>query len=149
MIPFSAPVDDILFSLQQVAGVERLASWESDIARDVLAHFSQLAEGAIAPLNATGDAQGARLENGRVRMPDGFAAGYAQLAEGGWQGLTAPEAFGGMDLPSAVAAGVSEVFSGANHSMQMVCNLVPKRQVCPRCSHLGLKLVRCSAASPV
>ncbi|MDP5360257.1 MAG: acyl-CoA dehydrogenase family protein, partial [Paracoccaceae bacterium] len=79
----------------------------------------------IAPLNAVGDRQHAQLVNGRVRMPDGFVAAYAQLAEDGWQGLTAPEAFGGMGASPLIAAGVSEVFSGANHALQMVCNLVP------------------------
>ena len=58
-------------------------------------------------------------------MPDGFAETFEQLAEMGWQGLTAPERFGGMEQGPLVAAMVSEVFSGANHSMQMVCNLVP------------------------
>jgi len=84
-----------------------------------------LPPGVIAPLNAVGDRQGAQLENGRVRMPDGFAAAYADLAAGGWQGLTLPEAHGGMAASPLIAAGVSEIFSGANHAMQMVCNLVP------------------------
>ncbi|MDJ0639007.1 MAG: acyl-CoA dehydrogenase family protein [Paracoccaceae bacterium] len=125
MTPFTAPKDDILFSLRHVAGARRLADWDDDMAADVLGHFAQLAEGAMAPLNAPGDAKGARLENGRVRMPDGFGAAYSQLAEGGWQGLAAPELFGGMGLSPVIGAGVSEIFSGANHAMQMVCNLVP------------------------
>ena len=125
MIPFSAPTEDILFSLEQVAGAGALDTWDPEMARDVLGHFAQFAEGVIAPLNAVGDAQGARLENGCVRMPDGFGAAYAELAAGGWQGLTAPETHGGMGLSPVVGAGVSEIFSGANHAMQMVCNLVP------------------------
>jgi alkylation response protein AidB-like acyl-CoA dehydrogenase len=125
MIPFQAPTDDILFSLHHVAGSDALADWDRDTAADILGHFSAFAEGVIAPLNATGDAQGARLENGRVRMPEGFREAYRQLAEDGWQGLTAPEAHGGMELDPLLAAAVSEVFSGANHSLQMVCNLVP------------------------
>ena len=125
MIPFSAPTDDILFSLEHVAGAGVLGGWDPQMARDVLGHFGQFAEGVIAPLNQVGDAQGAQLENGRVRMPDGFAAAYAELSAGGWQGLTAPEAHGGMGLSPVIGAGVSEIFSGANHAMQMVCNLVP------------------------
>lgn len=125
MIPFSALTDDILFSLTHVARADRLDDWDGEMARDVLCHFAGLAEGVIAPLNSSGDTQGARLENGRVRMPDGFGDAYQQLTDGGWQGLTAPKEFGGMGLSNVVAAGVSEVFSGANHSMQMVCNLVP------------------------
>lgn len=125
MIPFAAPTDDILFSLRHVAGADQVADWEGEIAADVIGHFAHLAEGVIAPLNQSGDTQGARLENGRVRMPDGFHEAYAALAEAGWQGLSAPERYGGMELSPLIGAGVWEIFSGANHSMQMVCNLVP------------------------
>jgi alkylation response protein AidB-like acyl-CoA dehydrogenase len=125
MTAFVAPVEDILFSLRHVAEADRVADWDDSLAADILGHFAQFAEGVLAPLNAVGDAQGARLVNGRVRMPDGFAEAYVQLADGGWQGLRAPERFGGMEVSALVAAGVSEVFSGANHALQMVCGLVP------------------------
>ena len=125
MTHFAAPTDDILFSLVHVADAARVPGWDADLAGEVLVHFGRFAEEVIAPLNAKGDVQGARLENGRVRMPDGFREAYAQLAADGWQGLTAPEAFGGMGASPLLSAGVSEVFSGANHSMQMVCGLVP------------------------
>ncbi|WP_420380745.1 acyl-CoA dehydrogenase family protein [Marivita sp.] len=125
MTDFAAPTDDILFSLRHVAGATAVAEWDDSLSEDILAHFAQFAEGVLAPLNVIGDAQGARLVEGRVLMPDGFVDAYAQLAEAGWQGLQAPERFGGMAQSPLVAAGVSEVFSGANHAMQMVCGLVP------------------------
>ena len=125
MTQFRAPTDDILFSLVHLADAATVADWDTETAAEILGHFGQFAEGVIAPLNAVGDVQGARLENGRVRMPDGFHDAYTQLADGGWQGLGAPEDLGGMDLSPLIAAGVSEIFSGANHAMQMVCNLVP------------------------
>lgn len=125
MTPFQAPVDDILFSLRDVAGAKDLDGWDDELASDILTAFSSFAEGVIAPLDESGDAQGCRLEHGKVRMPSGFDDAFGQLAEMGWQGLTAPEQFGGMAQGPLVAAMVSEVFSGANHSMQMVCNLVP------------------------
>jgi len=125
MIPYAAPTEDILFSMRTVAGAAELPGWDDDLARDVLLAFATFAEAEIAPINASGDRTGAVLENGRVRMPMGFAQVYAQLAAMGWQGLTAPEAFGGMGQGPLMAAMVSEVFSGANHALQMVCNLVP------------------------
>ncbi|SFR13169.1 acyl-CoA dehydrogenase family protein [Poseidonocella sedimentorum] len=125
MVAYSAPVDDILFSLREVAGAAELPDWDDDLASDILTAFAAFAEGAIAPLDAPGDAEGCHLENGRVRMPAGFAEAFAQLSEMGWQGLTAPERFGGMAQGPLMAAMVSEVFSGANHAMQMICNLVP------------------------
>ncbi len=125
MLPFAAPVDDILFSLNHVAGAADLPDWDAELAAEILGHFAAFAEGKIAPLDELGDRQGCTLTNGKVRMPDGFATAFAALAEGGWQGLTAPEERGGMGQGHLVAAAVSEVFSGANHAMQMVCNLVP------------------------
>ncbi|MEE3071504.1 MAG: acyl-CoA dehydrogenase family protein, partial [Pseudomonadota bacterium] len=125
MVPFKAPVDDILFSLRHVADAARLPAYDDELTEGIVSHFASFAEGVIAPLDESGDAQGCRLDNGRVRMPDGFGDAFAQLVEGGWQGLTAPEEFGGMAADHVTAACVSEIFSGANHSLQMVCNLVP------------------------
>jgi len=125
MTPFVAPVDDILFSLRHVARAGDSPDWDDELASDILQAFAAFAEGVIAPLDEIGDRQGCRMENGRVRMPDGFADAFRQLAEMGWQGLTAPESHGGMGQGALTAAMVSEVFSGANHALQMVCNLVP------------------------
>ncbi|MCU0908252.1 MAG: acyl-CoA dehydrogenase family protein [Rhodobacteraceae bacterium] len=125
MIPFAAPVDDILASLDTFAGGDRLPGWDRDMTGAVLDSFAALAEGVIAPLDAVGDAQGCRLDGGRVILPDGFRAAYARLAADGWLGLTAPEAHGGSNMDALTAAAVSEVFSGACHALQMVCGLVP------------------------
>lgn len=125
MTSFHAPVDDIRFSLRHVARADRLPDWDDGLASEILGHFADFAEGRIAPLNAPGDRQGCRLENGRVRMPDGFGKVYAELAGQGWQGLSAPVEFGGQGLDNAILAGVSEIFSGANHSLQMITSLVP------------------------
>ena len=125
MSTFKAPVDDILFSLRHVANASQSAEWDDATAADILGHFSELAENVIAPINAVGDKEGAQLVNGKVRMPTGFGTAYKQLIEDGWQGLSAPEQYGGVGVSPLIAAGVSEIFSGANHALQMVCNLVP------------------------
>lgn len=125
MTPFKAPIDDILFSLNSIANAADLPDWDGVLCAEILQHFASFAENEIAPLDEAGDLQGCVLDNGQVRMPDGFSEAFAKLSDAGWQGLTAPEEFGGMGQNSVVAAAVSEVFSGANHSLQMVCNLVP------------------------
>ncbi|NDV98559.1 acyl-CoA dehydrogenase family protein [Salipiger sp. PrR002] len=123
MIPFQAPTDEIFDSLRRFAG--DAPGWDAELSQEITRHFAAFAEGVLAPLNEPGDRQGCALENGRVRMPEGFGAAYAELAESGWQGLTAPEEFGGQALDHLTAAAVSEIFSGANHSLQMVTGLVP------------------------
>lgn len=121
MIPFRAPVDDIFFSLRAFAG--DVPCWDAELAHEIVQHFAGFAEGVLAPLNAPGDRQGCRLEGGRVVMPQGFAAAYAELAGAGWQGLTAPEAHGGQAMDHLTAAAISEIFTAANPSLQMVTSL--------------------------
>ncbi len=125
MKPFEAPLGDILFSLDHVAQASDLPDWDADLAGEIGAHFAAFAQGEIAPLDEPGDMQGCRLENGRVLMPDGFDTAYAAYSEQGWPSLTAPEEFGGQGLGALMLAITSEVFSGANHSLQMVTGLVP------------------------
>ena len=125
MKPFVAPVEDILFCLEHVAGATDLADWDGDLVRELGGHFATFAEQEIAPLDAPGDRQGCRLENGRVRMPGGFARVYQDYAAMGWPGLTVPESHGGQGLGPVMLAVTSEIFSGACHSVQMVTGLVP------------------------
>lgn len=124
MKSFSAPLDDIFFSLEVLRG-DMLPDWDEALAREIAAHFASFAEAVIAPLNSSGDVEGCRFENGRVYMPSGFRDAYRQLADDGWQGLTAPEEFGGQGLSPLELAVTSEIFSGANHALQMITGLVP------------------------
>jgi alkylation response protein AidB-like acyl-CoA dehydrogenase len=125
MKPFTSPLEDILFSLCHVADVGDLTDWDPELAAEIGAHFAAFAEEQLAPLNEQGDRKGCRLEEGRIHMPEGFPQAYRAYAEQGWPGLTAPDAFGGQGLDATVLAITSEIFSGANHSLQMVTGLVP------------------------
>lgn len=125
MTPFRAPLDDILFSLTHVARAGEVPGFDAEVVAEIGGHFAAFAEGEIAPLDEAGDRQGCRLDNGRVRMPDGFAAAYRAYAEQGWPGLTVPEAYGGQGMGALVTAVVTELFAGANHALQMVTGLVP------------------------
>ncbi|RPE67023.1 hypothetical protein EDD53_1427 [Pacificibacter maritimus] len=125
MAAFSSPSADILWSLTHVANAARVEHFDAEMTGEILEHFASFAQGVLAPIDEQGDAQGCRMEAGRVLMPDGYKAAFDQLIEGGWQGLTAPDNFGGMDMNHLTQAAVSEVFSGANHALQMICNLVP------------------------
>ena len=125
MTPFVAPLDDILFSLHHVARAPLVEAWDHDFAAEIGKHFAAFAEGEIAPIDEIGDQEGCRLENGRVRLPSGCKEMYVAYCEQGWPGLTAPEDFGGQGQDALILAITSEIFSGANHSMQMVTGLVP------------------------
>lgn len=126
MIPFQAPVEDILFSLEKVGGAERLPGWDSDLAQEILRQFGRLAEGEIAPVDEIADREGCRLDEARrVRMPEAMKRAYAAYAEQGWPGLGLPEAAGGQGAPGPLLGATTEIFAGACHALQMVVGLVP------------------------
>ena len=118
-------LDDILFCMTPVGRAEMLDGFARDEAAALLDHYLQFVEAEIAPLNSVGDEQGARLDNGRVILPDGFGPAYQQFAEQGWMALGLPEAHGGQPMPTPLLAGFSEILSGANQSFQMIVGLVP------------------------
>lgn len=123
MIPFSAPLDDILFSLDHVAGAAVDCGYDRDLHAEIARHFAAFAEAELAPLNAAGDAQGARLDGGRVRMPDGFREAYRRYCDQGWPGLVVPEDRGGQGLGAFALAITSEILAGANHAFEMTVGL--------------------------
>ncbi|RWR29155.1 acyl-CoA dehydrogenase [Sinirhodobacter populi] len=124
MTPFEAPVEDILFSLDHVAGAGALPDWDTDLMREIVTQFARFAQGAVAPADEAGDREGCRLLNGRVQMPRGFVAAYRSYAEQGWPALTLPEDAGGQGLSGPVEGALTEILAGASHSFQMVVGLV-------------------------
>ena len=85
----------------------------------VLDEALKVARGSVAACNEEGDRVGARFENGKVQLPEGFAEAYRDLASGGWISPTMKPAFGGMGLPECVGTGISEFIMGANTSLSL------------------------------
>lgn len=100
-----------LDSVSALPGYEEATAETFDL---VLAESARFTTAVLAPLNAPGDRQGAHLEQGEVRTPTGFKEAYAQFLAGGWNGLTAPQAYGGQGLPTLLAAPVEEMWHAAN-----------------------------------
>jgi acyl-CoA dehydrogenase len=96
MTSYQPPLDEIRFTLNHLAGLEGLArlpgleAASPDVVDHILAEAGRFAANELAPLNAPGDRQRARLENGAVVTPDGFKQAYAKFVAGGWHGLQFP-----------------------------------------------------------
>lgn len=123
MTDYRAPLADIELSLAVLAGMDEIQRLPGHgeatpaLIAQVLAESGRLTADIWAPLNAVGDEEGSRLENGRVITPPGFAEAYRALAEGGWVGLTADPAYGGQGLPRAVGAAIQEMWHSANMAL--------------------------------
>jgi alkylation response protein AidB-like acyl-CoA dehydrogenase len=123
MNKYQAPLRDIQFALFDVVEADKLYAQlpgaevaTRELVEAVLQEGARFTEEVLAPLNASGDAEGCHFDkaSGAVRAPAGFKAAYEQFVAGGWTGLTAPEAYGGQHLPESVGAAVKEMIDAAN-----------------------------------
>ncbi len=120
MLSYIAPLSEILFTLRHVARLETLLSdglfptLDQALTQDLLAQAGNLAEAVIAPLNQPADRAGIRFANGRVGTAPGFAAAYQLWAAGGWNGIAAPEIWGGAGLPVLLNIATSEIHTAAS-----------------------------------
>jgi hypothetical protein len=123
MTIYKAPLDDLRFVLHDLLGAEAtLTSLEGgeghtrDLLDAVLEEAARFNEQVLAPLNASGDEEGCHFDKATatVTTPKGFKEAYRTYVEGGWAGLTMPEAMGGQALPEVVGVAMKEMLDSAN-----------------------------------
>lgn len=130
-MPYTPATQDQLLAIKVNAGIdelarsEKFAAAEPDMVEAIVEGVGQFAAGEFAPLNRIGDLEGAKLENGVVRLPAGFAEAYAHYVEQGWNAIASPARFGGQGLPFTLACNVLENLGTAN----MAFNLLPMLSV--------------------
>ena len=126
---YTAPVDDIAFTLKHVADMGEamdagsLGDLSEDIVDAILHEAGRFATDQVAPLAEIGDKQGSKLIDGEVRTPDGWRDLYRRWAEGGWNGLTAPEEFGGQALPHMLNVAALEMWNSGSMAFALAPTL--------------------------
>src|SRR5262245_3734076 len=117
---YKAPVEEIAFTLNHVAGMGQaiedglLGDLSGDVVDAILNEAGRFAGDEMEPVAEIGDRQGARLVDGRVVLPDGWEKLYRDWIAGGWNGLTAPEEFGGQGLPHMLNIATLEMWNSAS-----------------------------------
>ncbi|HBO3117014.1 TPA: acyl-CoA dehydrogenase C-terminal domain-containing protein [Pseudomonas aeruginosa] len=119
---YTAPLRDMRFLLHDV--FDAPATWlrlpeladrvDAELADSILEEGAKITRQLLAPLNRTGDEEGALWNEGRVTTPAGFREAYKAYAEGGWNGLTGNPEFGGMGLPKMLSVQFEEMLYAAN-----------------------------------
>lgn len=126
MSAYEPPLAEIGFLLNRVTGLEEVlacppyAHLDAEVVVAVLEQAGRFTATVLGPLNASGDAEGSRLVDGRVVTPAGFRQAYQAFADGGWIGLDLPESHGGQQMPRAVQIAVAEMVNGACVSFGML-----------------------------
>ena len=125
MSDYKAPIRDMLFVLNELAGLAEIAKlpgceeMSNELVQQILEECGRFSSEVLAPLNHSGDREGTVLKDGRAVTPQGFKEAYRQFVEGGWNALQAPVEWGGQGLPKLVAAPVMEMWKAANLSFSL------------------------------
>jgi alkylation response protein AidB-like acyl-CoA dehydrogenase len=134
MTDYRAPLADMKFCLEEFADLPGLMTLrefrelDADVVDSILNEGAKFAGERLSPLNAIGDRQGNRLENGIVRTPEGFREAYRHFVDGGWNGIVAAPRHGGQGLPWSLAASLQEMWSSANLAFSL-CPLLTQAAV--------------------
>ena len=126
MPAYKAPVRDIRFLMNEVfdyaSHYKTLSNGENadaDTINMIIDGAADFCENVLSPLNQSGDEEGCHFKDGEVTTPKGFKEAYNQFVQGGWQGLSYPEEFGGQGLPMSLNLVKSEMMGTANWSFTM------------------------------
>jgi 3-(methylthio)propanoyl-CoA dehydrogenase len=123
---FAPPTAEQVFALRVCAGVDALAGHQRfaaatpDVVEAIAEGVGTFATGEFAPLDRIGDRQGAKLVDGKVVHPAGFAEAYHAYVEQGWNAISGPAEFGGQGLPFALSCCVMETLGAANLAFSLL-----------------------------
>jgi acyl-CoA dehydrogenase len=127
------PTDDYRFLFGEAFGLDLVArgtagAFSAEDATEIIAGAGEFAASVLAPLETSGDREGARLEDGQVHLPAGFAEAYQAFVEAGWVTAEAPESAGGDGLPGSIRAGLGEIWNASNAAFAL-CWLLTAGQI--------------------
>jgi alkylation response protein AidB-like acyl-CoA dehydrogenase len=122
MQTYTPPLRDMRFVLHELhdssalAKLPGLEEMTPDLLNTILEEAGKFISATLLPLNASGDAEGCRYEDGVVRTPKGFKEAYKGFIDGGWGALSSDPEYGGQGLPQSAAKLVEEMICGCNLS---------------------------------
>ncbi len=119
MSTYRAPLRDMQFVLNELAGIDELAKLpgyeeSADVVDAILEEAGTFATEVLDPINHSGDKEGCTWRDGVVTTPKGFKEAYAQFAKAGWIGLPVDPEYGGQGLPQLILGPTLEMWNGAN-----------------------------------
>ncbi|WP_296402796.1 acyl-CoA dehydrogenase C-terminal domain-containing protein [Psychrobacter sp.] len=130
MLSYKAPLRDMKFLLNDVfdfqthyKDLSNGANADPETVDMILQGIADFSENVIGPLYQAADAEGCHFNDGVVTTPKGFKEAYDLFVEGGWQGISYPEEFGGMNLPMSINLIKSEMIGTANWPWTMYAGL--------------------------
>ena len=128
---YRAPVTELRFVLEYVLDAGQLArlpgnaDFSLETAEAILTEAGRFGAEVLAPINQSGDREGATWSPQGVRVPAGFREAYQKYVEGGWPQLGVAAAHGGQGAPQVLASAVEEIWCSSNVAL-MLCPLLSR-----------------------
>jgi alkylation response protein AidB-like acyl-CoA dehydrogenase len=122
---YTAPVNDMLFVMKELAGLDDIAALpgyedaNADTARSVLDESAKFCGEVLAPLNVEGDRNPSTWRDGNVTTTPGFGDAFRLFTAGGWQSLQHPPEYEGQGLPKLIATPCLEMLNASNLSFAL------------------------------
>ena len=135
MTTYRAPLDEIRFTLRQVADLDALAALEGyehtdpDLVDGLLDEAARFFEQVVAPTNREGDTVGSRRNaDGSVTAAPGLAKAYRQNVAAGWNAVGFPSEYGGGGFPWLLGIAVQEMLTSANMGYSL-CSILTQAAI--------------------
>ncbi len=122
MTDFIVDKRDLEFCLFDQGGLDKFTAFEkyADFDREslsmILDEVIKFSQQELRPTNGPADAQGCKVVNGQVYVPEVYIPLYKKFREAGWMAPSMNPEYGGMGLPMAMAIAAMELFIGASGS---------------------------------
>ena len=115
MSNYNIPLDEMYFTLTQVENMKNnsendySSEFNASNMRLLLEEAGKFAREKLDNINAKGDIDGIKLENGVVRMPEYFVSAYKAFVESGWFSVVGEKNYGGQEFPWKVLVLINEI----------------------------------------
>lgn len=129
MPQYRAPIRDFEFVLNELFNVasckdlKGFSEVDESLISALLGEGAKLCEEVLFPLNQSGDAEGVKFDNGKVKVPSGFKEAYETYVQSGWSSFTCDPEYGGQGLPEVINMPIIEMICSANLSFGMTPGL--------------------------
>ncbi|MEZ9142697.1 MULTISPECIES: acyl-CoA dehydrogenase C-terminal domain-containing protein [unclassified Shewanella] len=122
---YQAPLRDYQFILSELLNIYQQTDLKGfdevdpELTDAILQGVADFTTDIMLPLNASGDLEGCKLEDGKVITPKGFKAAYQQYIDDGWATLTCDPEYGGQGLPEVIGTFATEMKTATNMAFAM------------------------------
>jgi len=111
---------DVLGAVDALHAIGVSEDVDTDLVDSILEEAGRVSKELLSPANLLGDRQGCHLnEDGTVSAPASYHEVFKVFVDGGWPAMAAPVEYGGMGMPTFVAAAIGELMTGASPAFVM------------------------------